>query len=85
MNIGHDCFIDDRWIPDSEPTGLIDGNGVEIKTRDKVTLAGCRTSTAIVGKTDRGFQLFIGSENGSCGWILDEKVVKEHHIEVIMN
>lgn len=35
INVGHDCYIDSKWIPNNISTGLYDINGVEIKTSNK--------------------------------------------------
>ena len=83
MHVGNDCYIDDKWIPKNIKTGLLDIKGKEIITSNKVTLNGCTSSEAIVGKTKRGFELFFGSKNGSVSWVLDDEIIKECDICVI--
>ena len=83
MDVGCECVISDKWIPKNISTGLLDIDGREIKTSDKISLNGCTSSTAIVGKTERGFVLFFGSKNGSCEWRLSNKTINEHSIQVI--
>lgn len=83
MDVGHGCIINDRWIPRGMDTGLIDINGKSIKTANKVKLNGCSSTTAIVGKNETRFMLYFGSENGSVGWFLNEKSIKQHSIKVI--
>lgn len=83
MDVGYNCTIADKWIPKGVPTGLLDINGIEIKTADTVNLRGCTSTKAIVGKTDRGFELFFGSENGSVGWSMDNEIIKKHKVQVI--
>jgi hypothetical protein len=83
MHVGHNCYIDDKWIPKDKPTGFKDINGVEIRTSMTVKLRGCGSNTAIVGVWDGKFRLYFGSENGSVGWYLDEATIQGHHIEVV--
>lgn len=82
VNVGHDCYIDSRWIPENIPTGLYDINGIEIKTSNKIKLNGCSSTTAIIGKSEKGFRIYFGSNNGSIGWDLDDKTIIEHSIRV---
>lgn len=84
MNVGKNCYIDDKWIPTGLFTGLYDIEGKEIYTSNKISVCGCSSETAIVGKTDSGFKLFFGSDNGSVQWDLDEKTIKEHRIRVLL-
>ncbi|HFD2052200.1 hypothetical protein QTH47_13185 [Clostridium perfringens] len=82
INIGHDCYIDSRWIPENIPTGLYDINGIEIKTSNKIKLNGCTSTIAIIGKSEEEFMIYFGSKNGSVGWNLDNKTIIEHSIRV---
>lgn len=83
MDVGHNCFISDKWIPKGLSTNLFDINGQEIKTSDTVCLDGCTSTKAIVGKTDEGFMLFFGSDNGSVGWHLNIKTIKNNKVRVV--
>lgn len=84
MNVGYDCYISDRWIPKGIFTGLLDIEGNKIYTADWVSLCGCTSKKAIIGKNDIGFRLYFGSLDGSIGWNLDEKTIKEHRIKVLL-
>lgn len=83
VNIGCDCYIDGRWIPENVSTGLYDINGVEIKTSNKIKLNGCSARTAIIGKAEERFWIYFGSKNGSVGWDLDNETIIEHSIRVL--
>lgn len=83
IHIGCNCYVDSKWIPKRIPTGLYDINGVEIKTSDTITLTGCSSKTAIIGKTPEKIWIYFGSINGSIGWWLDERTIKNHNIKVI--
>ncbi|NGU31101.1 hypothetical protein G6Z34_13500 [Clostridium perfringens] len=83
VNVGYDCYIDSRWIPNNTLTGLYDINGVEIKTSNKIKLNGCTSTIAIIGKSEEGFMIYFGSKNGSVGWSLDNKTIMEHSIRVL--
>lgn len=50
MNVGKNCYIDDKWIPTGLFTGLYDIEGNEIYTSNKISVCGCSSETAIVGK-----------------------------------
>lgn len=84
MDVGGGCTISDKWILKDIPTGLLDINGKEIKTSNVVKLNGCRSSRAVVGKTEEGkFALYFGVEGVSVRWWLDDKSIKQHSIQVI--
>lgn len=83
MCLDHSCWIDDKWIPRGIFTGYLDVSGNKIQTSDRVSLCGCSSMSAIVGETDRGFELFFGSPNGLVVWSLNGDRVRGHKIKVI--
>lgn len=83
MDIGYGCHISDRWIPKGIFTGLLDIEGNRIYTSDWVSLCGCTSKKAIVGKNDTGFRLYFGNLNGSVGWDLDYETILKHKIRVL--
>lgn len=83
INVGCDCYIDSKWIPNNILTGLYDINGVEIKTSNKIKLNGCTSTIAIIGKSEEGFMIYFGSKNGSIGWNLDNKTIMKHSIRIL--
>lgn len=85
MNVGHGATISDKWIPKDIPTGLLDIEGVEIKTRDRVRLNGCTARHAVIGYDIDGktLMLFFGTDKGvSVGWNLNEERIKTNKVIV---
>lgn len=82
MDIGEGCYISDKWIPKGVSTGFLDVNGKEIKTSDWVSLCGCTSKKAIIGRDENCFRLYFGSPNGSVGWDLTEEVINKNKIMV---
>lgn len=84
MDIGKGCIIADKWVIGGFKTGIKDINEIELITGDKVEIRGCTADYGYIG-TDHNskFWIYFGSDNGSVGWRLTEKVVKEHKIKVI--
>lgn len=85
MDIGNNCRIDDKWIPKNVSTGMFDIKGKEIKTSNKITLNGCTSREAIVGKTEKEFVLFFGLDIGSCMWQLDTELINKHKVQVMQD
>ena len=86
MDVGKGCTISDQWIPHGLATGIVDIEGNEIKTRDKIQLNGCTSRYAIVGKDSREkFMIFFGSDNGSVGWNLSQETVYRNSIKIVNN
>lgn len=84
MDIGYGHKISDKWVPKDIPAGLKDINNIEIRTSNKVSVSGCKSTTAIVGKTDdEGFVLFFGTEDASVMWHLNEETINKHNISII--
>lgn len=84
MDVGKGCIVSDEWIPNGINTSLEDVHGISIKTADRVKLNGCTSRYAIVGNSMEGeFMLYFGSDNGSVGWYLNERVIAKHKVKVI--
>ncbi|WP_090739359.1 hypothetical protein [Paenibacillus sp. Mc5Re-14] len=84
MDVGRGCLISDKWIPKGIYTGVEDLNGKSIMTSDKITLTGCSSRFAYVGKDMDGlFVLYFGSNSGSVAWDLNEKVVQKNKVRVV--
>lgn len=81
MDVGNGCVISDKWIPEGVPTGLLDNQGIPLKTRDTVVLTGCTSDTAIIGFNSKGeTMLYFGSKNGSVGWNITEETIKKNKV-----
>lgn len=81
MDVGMNCIISDEWLPPGLPTGIFDVNGKELKTRSKVSLRGCTSRFAYVGKSlGDEFVLYFGSKDGSTSWDLTQEVATSKHL-----
>ncbi|ASA22618.1 hypothetical protein [Paenibacillus donghaensis] len=83
MDVGHGCYISDKWIPIGLPTGIYDVEGNHLETSNKVRLNGCGSKYAFVGKSMQDkFGLYFGSEHGSVLWYLDEETIQKHKVRL---
>lgn len=83
MDIGDGCYISDRWVPKRIFTGFLDIEGKEIYTSDCVSLCGCTSKKAIIGRNENCFRLYFGSSNGSVGWDLNRETILKHNIRLL--
>lgn len=82
IDVGEGSWISKEWIPLGVSTNIKDMQGICIFTGDRVEVSGCMGGLAMVGKTKKGFVLFIGYEGISASWDLTEEVVKKRNIRV---